>query len=74
MGGGMSLLEEVPALKQCAECNANAEWASISLGITLCLECSGAHRSMGVHVSKVERFPTAHSKRNLSMPRPNLHV
>ena len=27
--------------------------ASINLGILICLQCSGIHRSMGVHVSKV---------------------
>ena len=53
MGTGMSLLEEVPAFKECAECGSHAEWASINLGITLCLECSGAHRSLGVHITKV---------------------
>mmetsp|Transcript_10326 Transcript_10326/g.29481 ORF Transcript_10326/g.29481 Transcript_10326/m.29481 type:complete len:1176 (-) Transcript_10326:365-3892(-) len=50
MGAGMSLLEKNPT---CAECDSPAEWASINLGITLCLECSGAHRSLGVHISKV---------------------
>lgn len=29
------------------------EWASLNLGIVLCIKCSGTHRSMGVHVSKV---------------------
>lgn len=28
-------------------------WASINLAITLCIECSGIHRSLGVHLSKV---------------------
>lgn len=28
-------------------------WASINLGITLCIECSGVHRSLGTHMSKV---------------------
>ncbi|XP_070623443.1 arf-GAP with coiled-coil, ANK repeat and PH domain-containing protein 1 [Erythrolamprus reginae] len=39
---------------QCCDCREVApEWASINLGITLCIECSGIHRSLGVHFSKV---------------------
>lgn len=29
------------------------DWACINLGIMICIECSGIHRSMGVHISKV---------------------
>ena len=39
----------------CADCNSNlkTEWVSINLGIVLCIECSGIHRSLGTHISKV---------------------
>jgi hypothetical protein len=28
-------------------------WASINLGVMMCIECSGEHRSLGVHISQV---------------------
>lgn len=28
-------------------------WASVNLAIMLCINCSGVHRSMGTHISKV---------------------
>ncbi|KAL8812054.1 MAG: hypothetical protein Q9223_001281 [Gallowayella weberi] len=39
----------------CADCGSNVktEWVSINLGIVLCIECSGIHRSLGTHISKV---------------------
>lgn len=40
--------------EECADCGASQpKWASINLGITLCIECAGIHRSLGVHLSKV---------------------
>lgn len=44
----------IPGNEFCCDCRASdPKWASINLGITLCIECSGIHRSLGVHLSKV---------------------
>jgi hypothetical protein len=38
----------------CADCaTRNPEWCSLNLGILICIECSGIHRSLGTHISKV---------------------
>ncbi|ESO86841.1 hypothetical protein LOTGIDRAFT_128465, partial [Lottia gigantea] len=38
----------------CADCSApNPDWASINLGIIICIECSGIHRNLGTHISRV---------------------
>uniref|UniRef100_A0A8C2ZFB6 Arf-GAP with coiled-coil, ANK repeat and PH domain-containing protein n=1 Tax=Cyclopterus lumpus TaxID=8103 RepID=A0A8C2ZFB6_CYCLU len=54
---GCKALEEVQAIpgnKNCCDCGEpGPDWASINLGITLCIVCSGIHRSLGVHFSKV---------------------
>ncbi|KAJ0355120.1 hypothetical protein KNSL1_000839 [Colletotrichum chrysophilum] len=39
----------------CADCGSGTkvEWVSINLAIIVCIECSGIHRSLGTHISKV---------------------
>ncbi|MCE2055928.1 ADP-ribosylation factor GTPase-activating protein, partial [Datura stramonium] len=47
-------LLKLPENRECADCRGRApRWASINLGIFICLQCSGIHRSLGVHISKV---------------------
>ncbi|KAF7827528.1 ADP-ribosylation factor GTPase-activating protein AGD4-like isoform X1 [Senna tora] len=48
------ILWGIPGNDKCAECSATEpDWASLNLGILLCIECSGVHRNLGVHISKV---------------------
>eukprot|EP00644_Phytophthora_capsici_P014242 jgi/Phyca11/99228/e_gw1.3.1145.1 len=50
-----SVIDELTeANPRCADCGQEpAEWVSINIGCLLCIECSGIHRSLGVHESKV---------------------
>ncbi|XP_036701019.1 arf-GAP with coiled-coil, ANK repeat and PH domain-containing protein 3 isoform X5 [Balaenoptera musculus] len=54
---GESVLQRVQHVagnSQCGDCGQpDPRWASINLGVLLCIECSGIHRSLGVHCSKV---------------------
>eukprot|EP00117_Sycon_ciliatum_P047294 scpid7524/ scgid1729/ Arf-GAP with Rho-GAP domain, ANK repeat and PH domain-containing protein 1; Centaurin-delta-2 len=60
-GGAASRSKEIleamyrePANRLCADCGASdPTWASCNLLVTVCIECSGIHRSLGVEVSKV---------------------
>ncbi|PWW72064.1 ArfGap-domain-containing protein [Tuber magnatum] len=47
--------EADPTNNYCADCQSQmkTEWVSINLGAVLCIECSGLHRSLGTHISKV---------------------
>ncbi|KAK5874782.1 hypothetical protein CesoFtcFv8_027338 [Champsocephalus esox] len=40
--------------ERCADCDAqNPDWASLNLGALICIECSGIHRNLGTHLSRV---------------------
>ena len=39
----------------CADCDSKdkVEWVSINLSIIVCIQCSGIHRSLGTHITKI---------------------
>eukprot|EP00312_Isochrysidales_sp_CCMP1244_P000788 CAMPEP_0196688936 /NCGR_PEP_ID=MMETSP1090-20130531/17587_1 /TAXON_ID=37098 /ORGANISM="Isochrysis sp, Strain CCMP1244" /LENGTH=153 /DNA_ID=CAMNT_0042027903 /DNA_START=47 /DNA_END=504 /DNA_ORIENTATION=+ len=51
----MALIKR-PGNNRCADCPARLAqnaWASVNLGSFICFQCSGIHRNLGVHISKV---------------------
>ncbi|XP_072206561.1 arf-GAP with SH3 domain, ANK repeat and PH domain-containing protein 1-like isoform X2 [Excalfactoria chinensis] len=53
-----AIVEEVrnmPGNRECCDCLApDPTWLSINHGILICIECSGIHREMGVHISRIQ--------------------
>ncbi|KAK3350127.1 hypothetical protein B0T25DRAFT_505519 [Lasiosphaeria hispida] len=49
-------LLKLEANKVCADCkrNKHPRWASWNLGVFVCIRCSGIHRGMGTHISRVK--------------------
>ncbi|OQS01389.1 hypothetical protein ACHHYP_01170 [Achlya hypogyna] len=47
-------LRKLPGNNKCVDCDAPyPQWATVSYGTFMCLECSGRHRGLGVHISFV---------------------
>ncbi|XP_033209632.1 arfGAP with SH3 domain, ANK repeat and PH domain-containing protein isoform X3 [Belonocnema kinseyi] len=46
----------LPGNDKCCDCSAqnDATWLSTNFGIIVCIECSGIHRDLGVHISRIQ--------------------
>nr|XP_057911500.1 arf-GAP with GTPase, ANK repeat and PH domain-containing protein 1-like isoform X2 [Doryrhamphus excisus] len=52
----------------CVDCDApNPTWASLNLGALICIECSGIHRNLGTHVSRVRSLDLDDLPRELTL-------
>ncbi|XP_063220223.1 arfGAP with SH3 domain, ANK repeat and PH domain-containing protein isoform X2 [Bacillus rossius redtenbacheri] len=49
-------VQRIPGNDRCCDCNSlnDATWLSTNFGIIVCIECSGIHRDLGVHISRIQ--------------------
>merc|ERR1719273_1802165 len=61
-----TLKSDISGNNRCVDCDVpNPDWASINLGVLICIECSGVHRKLGSHISRVrsldlDEWPPGH--------------
>jgi Arf-GAP/GTPase/ANK repeat/PH domain-containing protein 1/3 len=48
-------IREIEGNDFCADCNSpNPQWVSLNLGAVVCINCSGIHRKLGTHLSRIK--------------------
>ena len=53
------LMRSIPGNDRCVDCGSHhPDWASLSYGALICMNCSARHRSLGVQVRQPNRSPS----------------
>ncbi|RZF46981.1 hypothetical protein LSTR_LSTR011844 [Laodelphax striatellus] len=49
-------VQRLPSNDRCCDCNSQNDttWLCINFGVVVCIECSGIHRDLGVHISRIQ--------------------
>lgn len=49
-------VENLPGNDQCCDCSSKDDvtWISLNFGVLVCIQCSGIHRDLGVHHSRIQ--------------------
>ncbi|XP_028179585.1 arfGAP with SH3 domain, ANK repeat and PH domain-containing protein isoform X4 [Ostrinia furnacalis] len=49
-------VRSMPGNQVCADCGSSNDptWLSTNFGVIVCIECSGSHRELGVHISRIQ--------------------
>jgi len=52
----VNYIRNIPSNQACCDCGGTNDvtWLSTNFGVIVCIECSGIHREMGVHISKIQ--------------------
>ena len=52
----VNYIRNIPSNNLCCDCGGSSDvtWLSTNFGVIVCIECSGIHREMGVHISKIQ--------------------
>ncbi|XP_054266404.1 arfGAP with SH3 domain, ANK repeat and PH domain-containing protein-like isoform X2 [Macrosteles quadrilineatus] len=55
-------IQRLPSNDHCCDCNSQNDttWLSINFGVVVCIECSGIHRDLGVHISRIQSLTLDH--------------